>query len=125
MARQFIFLLGLLIFTITGCSLYSINSEEVTSNYYPPKGSTQEVEYAETITRPHEIIGFVTVNAERNQKMQDVIEKIKREAAILGGDAITNITSNASGSWKKVPPKRLLGNAYVRTNFTATVVAYK
>jgi hypothetical protein len=50
---------------------------------------------------------------------------MKREAAMLGGDAITNIQQYAGGIWKKIPPQKLLGNAYIRANFTATVVAYQ
>ena len=76
----------------SGCSLYSINSEEVTENYYPPKSSTETVTYLEEVKDPHEVIGFITVNTERRQKIQDIIEKMTREAAVLGGDAITNIT---------------------------------
>lgn len=113
------------VFAISGCSLYSIDSEEVTTNFYTSKTADNQVEYVETITRPHEVIGFVTVNAERNQKMPEIMARIRHEAAVIGGDAFTNITTNASGSWKKVPPQRLLKNAYIRANYSATVVIYK
>ena len=58
--------------------------------------------------------------------MEDVIDKLKYEAAILGGDAITNITTNAgTGKWAKIKPKKLFGNANVRTNFVADVIVFK
>jgi len=114
-----------IIFIFSSCSLYKIDSEDVTAKFYPAKSSPQEVQYVENLTAPHEVIGFITVNSERVQTLDEVIEKMKREAAILGGDAITNITTNATGTWKKLPPQKLLANAYIRANFTATVVAYK
>lgn len=47
---------------------------------------------------------------------------MKREAAILGGDAITDIQSDATGTWKRLPIQKTIGNAYVRSNYTAEVV---
>lgn len=124
MKKNLILLAGI-IFLASACSFYNINSEEVTSKFYPPKESSDQVAYLDNVTQAHEIIGFVTVNAERHQSMDEITEKMKHEAAMLGGDAITNITTDASGAWKKVPPQKLLGNAYVRANFTATVVAFQ
>ena len=121
-------LLFVLLFIITsGCSFYSINSEEVTENYYPPKKSAENVTYLEDVTGPHEVIGFVSVNTERRQKMQDVLEKMKREAATLGGDAITNITRKTSKGTEKIKLAKLrifFENGYIRSTFTATVVAF-
>lgn len=124
MKKNLTLLLGI-IFLASACTLYRIESEEIASTFYQPKESDDQVTYLENVSQPHEIIGFVTVNAERNQSMEEVIKRMRHEAAVLGGDAITNITTNASGSWQKVPPKKLLGNAYVRANFTATVVVFK
>lgn len=124
MSKRILFLI-LTVSLTSACSLYHIDSEEVTTNFYPSKESAAEVEYVETVTGPHEVIGFITVNAERSQVMSEIIAKMKREAAIIGGDAITNITSNATGRWKRVPPQKLLGNAYIRANFTATVIVYQ
>ena len=112
-------------FLASGCTLYNIRSEETAAQYYPPRPSANEVVYAETVSKPHEVIGYVTVNAERNQKMAEIIQKMKREAAILGGDAITDISSNATGAWKRVPPQKFLENAYIRANFNAKVIAYR
>lgn len=115
--------LGLL--TLSACSLYRIDSEEVSTSFYASKTSDTDVTYVETVTEPHEVIGFVTVNAERNQKMPEVLRRIRHEAAVIGGDAFTNITTNASGTWKKLSAKNLFKNANIRSNFSATVIVYK
>ena len=57
--------------------------------------------------------------------MDQIIEKLKREAAVLGADAITDIKTDSTGTWKKLPLQHVLGNAYVRANFTATAVVFK
>ena len=108
-----------------GCSIYKLDSEDITTDYYPSKKSPEEVVYLQSIDRAHEIIGYVTVTTERRQKIDDVIKKIKREAAVLGGDAITDIKSDSTGRWKKLPLQKMIGNAYVRANFTAAVVVFK
>jgi len=107
---------------LSACSVYHIDSQDITTNYYPSKKSIAEVVYIETVSRPHEVIGYVTVNAERRQPLSEVLEKMKREAAILGGDAITNVKTDSTGRWKKLPAQALIGNAYVRANFTATII---
>jgi len=118
-------ILFVMCFLAAGCNIYRVNSEEVSAHYYPSKTSSSEVVYLEQVSRPHDIIGFVTVNTERSESMEEVLEKIKREAAILGGDAVTNITVNSPSGWKKIPPQKILGNAYIRANFTATVIAFQ
>lgn len=118
------YILVLAFFNVS-CSLYKINSEEITENVYSPKKSSAEVEYLQEIKRPVEVIGYITVNAERNQKIDEIIGKIKREAAILGADAITDIQTGASDAWKKLPLHKLLENGYIRANFKATAVAYQ
>jgi hypothetical protein len=97
----------------------------VSETFYPAK-NTEDVVYLESVDREHEVIGTVIVNGERKQRnMDDVIQKMRREAAILGGDAITNIQSDATGVWKKLPAHETLKNAYVRANYTASVVVFK
>lgn len=121
-------LLILSIFLMTaagGCSIYHIHSEDVSADYYPSKANADEVVYLEEVTRPNKVIGQVTVNAERRQSIDEVILKIKREAAVLGGDAITNLQTDATGNWKKLPAQQLIGNGYIRANFSATVVAFQ
>lgn len=108
-----------------GCSMYHVTSEETTLNYYPPKDSTKGISYVEKVDKPHEVIGYVTVNSERRQKISEIIERMKRETAILGGDLMTNLQSDATGEWKRLPAQEILGNAYVRANFRATVVVLK
>ncbi|MCK5214273.1 MAG: hypothetical protein KAR05_02840 [Candidatus Omnitrophica bacterium] len=121
--KKTILLLTLSIF-VSGCSIYRINSEEVTSNYYPSK-KPEQVQVLEETSDSYEIVGFVTINSERNQNFEEIVEKIKKEAAVLGGDAIINITTNATGTWKKLPAQKFVGNAYVRANYSATVIVFK
>ena len=113
------------IFLTSGCTIYHINSEDLTSDYYTSKQSADDVLYIESLDKPHEVIGRVVINAERRQKISEVLEKMKREAAILGGDVITDIRSDATGEWKKLPAQQVIGNAYVRANFSATVAVIK
>ena len=109
----------------SACSLYRVDSKDITTNYYPSNTSINDVVYLESIDKPHEIIGIVTVNAERRQSIDNVMDKIKREAAILGGDVITDIKTDATGYWKKLPAQKLIGNGYIRANFTAVVAVFK
>lgn len=122
--NRFFLLLSLIVFT-SACSLYKVSSEDTTLNYYPSKSSTKDIQYMPEVTRPHEVIGYVTVNAERRQSLSEVVERMKREAAILGGDAVINIQSDATGEWKSLPAQQFVGNAYVRANFKGTVVVLK
>jgi hypothetical protein len=121
--KKIICLIVLSIFA-SGCSIYRINSEEVTSTFHPSK-KPEQVQYLEETSKEYEIVGFVTINSERNQSFEEVIEKMKKEAGVLGGDAIINITTNATGTWKKLPAQKFVGNAYVRANFSATVIVFK
>ena len=125
MKRYLIFLLGILFFT-TACSLYQIDSESTSFDYYPSKSSKNDVVYLETVNQPFKIISHVTVNAERNQTKENVMDRLKHEAAVLGGDAITHITTNAgTGKWAKMKPKKLFGNANVRENYVADVIVFE
>jgi hypothetical protein len=123
--KQKIFLLLGLILIISACSVYHVDSINTTDTYYPTKKTAQDVVYLEKIDRPAEVIGQITVNTERHQQMSEVLERMKYEAAILGGDAFTNIQTNATGSWKHLPAQKMIGNAYIRANFTADVVVFQ
>jgi len=112
-------------FSLTSCSIYHVDSRQDTLRYYPPKKDISEVVYLEKVERPYEVIGRVTVNTERRQRLSDVMTKMKREAAILGADAFTNIRTDASGAWKSLPAQEVIGNAYVRANFTADLIVFK
>jgi uncharacterized protein YbjQ (UPF0145 family) len=120
-----IFLLVLTVITVSACSVYHITSEDTATEYFPSKISINEVIYLETVDRPHQNVGKIMVNTERNQHIHEVLERMKREAAIMGADAITNIETDATGTWKRLPVQEVLGNGYVRANFTATAVIFK
>ncbi len=123
MIKKIIALIILVCLT-SSCSIYHITSTSTTDDYYPSQETT-EVVYLDRIDDAYTIIGTITVNAERRQRLDNVIEKMKHEAAIMGGEAITDIQSNATGPWKRLPIQQTIGNAYVRANFTASVVARK
>ncbi len=120
-----IFLLPIVAAILTGCTIYQIDSKDTTDNFHTPKTAIEQVQYLEKVDQPFEQIGEVSVTTERRQSVEDVIPKLKQEAAILGGDAITDVQSDATGVWKKVRPKKLLGNAYVRSTYTAKVIVFK
>ena len=120
-----LFALAVLVLFTASCSIYHVNSVDSTDAFYPAT-APEDVVYMEDIDRDHEIIGTVIVNAERKQRdIDDIINKMKREAAILGGNAITDIRSDATGSWKKLPAQPMIGNGYVRANYSASVVVFK
>lgn len=123
--KKFLFLTALL-FATSGCSLYQIEAESTSFDYYPSKASPNEIVYLEAVDKAYDVIGKVTVNAERNQKRKDVLDKLKYEASVLGGDAITNIKTNGgTGKWAQIKPKELFGNGNIRTNFIADVIVFK
>ena len=110
---------------LSGCTLYQIDSRDSTDNYYAPKTDISQVQYLEKVDKAFEEIGVVTVTTERRQSFKDVIPKLQQEAAILGGDAITDIQSDATGAWKKIKPRKLFGNAYIRATYSAKVIILK
>ena len=117
--------LVLLTGSFAGCTFYSIDSKDTTQDFYTPKKSIEEVQYLEKVDQPSVEIGVVTVTTERRQTLEEVLPKLKQEAAILGGDVITDIQSNAEGSWKAIKFQKLLGNAYIRCEFSAKVLVLK
>ena len=111
-------------FLVSACSFYNIKSEETTLDYYPPRSSKDSVVYIENVDKPHTIIGNVTVNVERNQAFSEILDKMKQEAAVLGGDAITDITQDVGkGRWAKIKPK-LFANSNIRQNYNAKVIVF-
>ena len=107
-----------------GCSVFQVDSRTETTKYYPPKTSVSEVAYLESLDKPYEVIGTVIVTTERRQALENVIPKMLYEASVMGGDAITDIQTDATGAWKKIKPQALLGNAYIRSNYSAKVVVF-
>jgi len=67
----------------------------------------------------------VTVTTERVQTLDDVLPKLKQEAGMLGADAITDVASDATELWKRYAPQKLMGNAYIRTTYTAKAIVWK
>jgi hypothetical protein len=122
MKKNFVFAVALL--ALSACTFYSVESQNVVLDY-PPKQSANDVQYLEEVSDLHEVIGTVTVTTERNQKLEDIIPRMKREAAIIGADAITDIKTDATGQWKKLPAQKLVGNAYIRANFSAKAIVFK
>ncbi len=109
----------------SGCTLYQIDSKDTSDTYYSPKTNIDQVEYVENVTKAYTEIGTVTVTTERNQALQDILPKLKQEAGMLGADAIIDVQSNATDFWKKLQPQKLIGNAYIRTTYSAKAVVWK
>ena len=103
-----------------GCSFCRVDSRDTTREFYPPKATPDKIVYLQTVDRPYDVIGIVTVSAERTRPFEEVLTPIKREASILGGDAITDVLQNAD-----LPGPRILKNAGLRVNYTAKVIVFK
>ncbi len=123
--KRNLFLIILISFMVSSCSVYHVSSKDASRDFYPPKKSPLEVVYVEEVTDPHEVIGVVTVRTERRQSISTILERMKYEAAILGGDAITDIQSDATGTWKKFRIPKRLKNAYLRSKFNAKVIVHQ
>ena len=119
-----IFLLLILAGALTGCTVYQIDSKDTTNDFYAPKTNIDQVQYLEKVNRASEVIGEVSVTTERRQSLADALPKLKQEAAVLGGDAITDVHVEATSTWKKIKAK-LFGNAYIRATYTAKVIVFK
>ena len=109
----------------SGCTIYQINSKDMSKEYYVSKISVDDVAYIEKVDKPYIEIGTVTVMTERRRPFVDVLPKLKQEAGMLGADAITDLQSDAGDLWKSLKPQKLLGNAYIRTNYTAKAIVWK
>ncbi len=117
-------LLFLVVFS-SGCTVYQINSQETSQDFYVPKANIDDVAYLEKVDKPYTEIAIVTVTTERNQTLEEVLPKLKQEAAALGADAITDIQSGSGDMWKRLKPQQLLGNAYIQTDYTAKAIVWK
>ncbi len=120
-----IFLMFILAGVLTGCSIYQIDFRNTSEDSYPSKTGIDQVLYMEKVDKPFKEIGVATVTTERRQALEDVLPKLRQEAAILGGDAITDVQSDATGIWKKIKPHKLFGNAYIRATYSAKVIVFK
>jgi len=120
-------LFSLLLLTIfsSGCTVYQIDSKDTSEDYFVPKTSIDDVAYVEKADKPYTEIGTVTVTTERRQPLEEVLPKLKQEAGMLGADAITDLQNDATDLWKKYAPQKVLGNAYIRTTYTAKAIVWK
>ena len=126
MKRTLFAILFLVVFT-SGCSVYSINSKDTTDVYYVPKTNVDDVAYIEKIddSKPYTQIAEVSVTTERRQSINDVLPKLKQEAGMLGADAITDVESDATDFWKRLPEQKVIGNGYIRSTYTAKAIVWK
>lgn len=108
----------------TGCSIYRIDSQDTTLDFYPPKASAKDVIYLEKVDKPYEVIGVISLDAERTRPMDDILEKMRYEAAILGGDAITDIRPGINETNSK-KLKLGLASAGIRVRYVAKVIKFK
>ncbi len=124
MNRIFFTLLFAVVIFTSGCTVFQIDSKDTTDDYYAPKTSIDDVTYVETTDKPFTEIGTVSVTTERNQPLENVLPKLKQEAGMLGADAITDVNGEATDFWKKLRPQQLIGNAYIRSTYTAKAIVW-
>lgn len=124
MKRTLFILLFSSIFS-SGCTVYQIDSKDTSQEYYSPKTSIDDVAYVEKADKPYIEIGKVTVTTERVVTLEDVMPKLKQEAGMLGADAITDLQSDATDFWKALPSQKIIGNAYIRTTYTAKAIVWQ
>ena len=94
----------------TGCSLYRVDSNAVSSDFYPPKDSADKVVYLEKLDKPYEVIGLVKITTDRTSPREEVLAKMRYEAAVLGADAVIELASD---------------HAPFRVEYTAKAVVFK
>jgi hypothetical protein len=123
--KRTLFTIVFLALFASGCTVYQINSKDMSQEYYIPKTNIDDVTYVEKTDKPYTEIAEVTVTTERRQTLPDVLPKLKQEAGNLGADAITDVESDATDLWKKYAPKKELGNAYIRVTYTAKAVVWQ
>jgi hypothetical protein len=124
MKRTLFIFLFLAIFS-SGCTLYQINSNDTSKDYYVPKTSIDDVAFIEKVDRPYAEIGTVSVTTERNQTLEEVLPKLKQEAGMLGADAITDLHNGATKFWKSLPDQKIIGKANIRSIYTAKAIVWK
>jgi hypothetical protein len=106
----------MLLLISSGCTFYGVDAQEIVMAPFGQNKQTNiEIQYLETVTVPYEVIGHVTVNTERRNSIEEVIEKMKRQVSMLGGDAVTNIIQTDKPS----------PIAHIRTVYTGTVIIFK
>jgi len=109
----------------SGCTVYQIDSKDTSPDLYVSKTNVDDVAYLEKVDKPYTEIGIIKVTTERRRSFAEVLPKLKQEAGMLGADAITDVSNDATDFWKKLPSQRLISNAYVRTTYTARAIVWK
>jgi hypothetical protein len=122
--KNILLLLLILVGFSSGCTMYQIDSQDATLEYYAPKTSIDEVMYVEKPDKAYTEIATVSVTTERRQSLESVLPKLKQEAGILGADAITDVQKEAPSSWKKIARWKFFGNAYLRTTYTSKAIVW-
>ena len=110
----------LLLVLCSGCSIYKIDSQDTTLDFYSPKSSEDQVTYIEKVDKPYEVIAIESITADRTRPFQEIVDKMRQEASVLGGDAITDIRPISS----KVGVT-LLKNADLFAHYSAKVIVFK
>ena len=123
--KRILFTFFFLAFISSSCTIYQINSRDTSKDYFVPKTNINQVAYIEKTDKPYNEIGTVSVTTERRQTLDDVLPKLKQEAGMLGADAITDLQNGATDLWKKYAPQKMLGNAYIRSTYTAKAIVWK
>ncbi len=99
----------------TSCTFYHVDAQEIVMGKFDKPENQNQIQYLETVHVPYEVIGHVTVNTQRRNNIEEVIEKMKRQVAILGGDALTNVIQTDKPS----------AIVHIRTTYTGTVIVFK
>ena len=107
---------------LSSCSFYNIKSQQDSTEAVvvtQQKKSFTDVEYAPDVLRPYQVIGTLRVKTERNRDWDDVIRKMKMEAAVMGGDAVTDIILDPEMRKDKQANKKL------RVYYIGQVIVYE
>ncbi|PIW64288.1 MAG: hypothetical protein COW13_00975 [Candidatus Omnitrophica bacterium CG12_big_fil_rev_8_21_14_0_65_50_5] len=116
-----IFLIVVSGLVLSSCSFYNIKSQQDSSEAVATqqKKSFMDIEYAPEVTRSYQVIGTLRVKTERNRDWDDVIRKMKMEAAVMGGDAVTDIILDPEMRKDKNANKKL------RVDYIGQVIVYQ
>ena len=92
----------------------------------PPKPDWYRIEIydSENLTRPRKVIGIIRANAGKLHDPADTLEYIKAEARKMGGDALTDLTVEASAARAITQVGRMYVTGSVREIWTAKVIVW-
>lgn len=123
MKKAFPFFLCFLFF-MCGCTTYHVDSVDTAVDFYPPKDSEDSVVYLKNVDRPFEVIGEISVVTEQVSSPEDVFVKMRREAAILGGDAFTDIRKDGK-EWRPDEHVRGISQGRILARYSAKVIVLR